>query len=216
MPDQNNPREGLKLTDHATLSLLSELESESYHTQRGLAQRIGIALGLTNSLLKRAIRKGLVKVKEAPAKRYAYYVTPKGFSEKSRLVAGYLGSSLAFFRQAREEYAEIYEALAEQGHKRVALCGIGDLAEIAMLSAQGQGVQLCGIIEPGSNQSGFTGLSVYSSIQAALEDEIDVVVITTTSAPQDMFNHLAEHIDAERIYAAPLLHITRTTRAGGA
>ena len=47
------------------------------------------------------MKKGFVKAKAAPYKRYAYYLTPKGFNEKSRLVAQYLEVSLDFFRTAR-------------------------------------------------------------------------------------------------------------------
>src|SRR3546814_14712838 len=38
------------------------------------AGELGIALGLTNIYLKRSINKGLIKVRKAPARRYAYYV----------------------------------------------------------------------------------------------------------------------------------------------
>lgn len=209
MPNQDDVRDGLKLTDRATLSLLSALEDDNTSTQRGLAQRIGVALGLTNSLLKRAVRKGLVKVKNAPAKRYAYYVTPKGFSEKSRLVAEYLSSSLDFFRQVREEYETVYEQIAERGHKRVVLMGIGELAEIAAMSAHQADVELCGVIEAGSNQPHFAGVPVYPSIEVALQDNIDAVVITATADPQGAFDQLAGRIEAERVFAAPLLHISR-------
>src|SRR3546814_4310673 len=59
-----------------------------------------------SALLKRCAAKGLVKIQNAPARRYAYYLTPKGFAEKSRLVAEYLETSLHFFRGARSQYEE--------------------------------------------------------------------------------------------------------------
>ena len=66
-----------------TLDLLNAIDQQSDLSQRHLARQMGIALGLTNSYLKRCARKGLVKVSEAPANRYLYYLTPKGFAEKS-------------------------------------------------------------------------------------------------------------------------------------
>ncbi len=132
MTGQSDTQESLNLADRATLSLLTALEDGESVTQRGLAVRIGVALGLTNSLLKRAVRKGLVKVGEAPAKRFAYYVTPKGFHEKGRLVADYLTSSLTFFRRAREEYVDLFQQIRDRGYTRVALVGTGELAEIAI------------------------------------------------------------------------------------
>lgn len=214
MSDTDEVRGGLKLTDRATLSLLSVLEDDGHTTQRGLAARIGVALGLTNSLLKRAVHKGLVKVKDVPAKRLAYYVTPKGFSEKSRLVGEYLTTSLTFFRQARDEYTELYHQAQVRGHERIALYGMGELAEIALISAQEAQTELCGMVQRGSNQASFSGLPVFNSLEAALADNIDAVVITTVDAPQAAYDLLVQHIGAERVFAAPMLHISRGGAGG--
>ena len=59
-------------------------------TQRHLADRLGVALGLANSYLRRCARKGLIKITQAPDNRYLYYLTPQGFTEKTRLTARYL------------------------------------------------------------------------------------------------------------------------------
>jgi DNA-binding MarR family transcriptional regulator len=75
---------------------LGNVAGEQALNQRKLARQIGISVGLVNALVHRAVHKGLIKIKEAPARRYAYYLTPKGFAEKSRLVAEYLEVSLRF------------------------------------------------------------------------------------------------------------------------
>ena len=207
-------REGLKLADRATLSLLSVLEDDGHATQRSLAVRIGVALGLTNSLLKRAVSKGLVKAKDVPAKRFAYYVTPKGFCEKSRLVAEYLTTSLTFFRQARGEYTDLIAQAQVRGHQRIALYGMGELAEIAILSAREGEVELVGMEQVGSNQATFSGLPVFNSLKSALVSNVDAVVITTTDGPQAAYDHLVAHLGAERVFAAPILHISRNGTGG--
>src|SRR4051794_31761602 len=71
------------------LGVLDAIERDPTVTQRSVALELGIALGLANGYLKRCVRKGLIKVRQAPARRYAYYLTPKGFAEKSRLTASY-------------------------------------------------------------------------------------------------------------------------------
>jgi hypothetical protein len=98
-------------------ALLDAIGRTDQHTQRSLAGRLNIALGLTNALLKRCVAKGLVKIQNAPARRYAYYLTRKGFAEKSRLVAEYLTVSLAFFRRARGQYEEIFASAGSTRHK---------------------------------------------------------------------------------------------------
>jgi hypothetical protein len=209
MTNQSDVNQGLTLSDRATLGLLSALEDKKPVTQRSLAVRIGVALGLTNSLLKRAARKGLVKVGEAPAKQYAYYVTPKGFGEKSRLVAEYLSSSLTFFRKARGEFADVHRDALNRGHKRIALYGVGELAEIAFLSAQEVGVELYCIVQPGSNAPVFTGLPVYSSVESALYENVDAIIIASRENPQATYDQLCDHFGSHQIFSVPLLHVTR-------
>ena len=72
------------------LGMLSAVERDSNVTQRHLARELGIALGLANAYLKRCAKKGFIKIRQVPLNRYAYYLTPRGFAEKSRLTAEYL------------------------------------------------------------------------------------------------------------------------------
>ena len=66
------------------LGLLEFVERNGAQSQRHIAAELGIALGLVNAYLKRCVKKGLIKVSSAPARQYAYYLTPQGFAEKSR------------------------------------------------------------------------------------------------------------------------------------
>lgn len=214
--DSNEILENLNLADQATLKLLVALENGQQATQRGLAVRIGVALGMTNYLVKRAIRKGLLKVDKIPAKRYAYYVTPKGFGEKSRLVAQYLSSSLTFFRQARGEYSSLFSQLKTQNHSQVVLFGISELAEIALLSAQQENVSVIAIIHPDSSVDTFSGVQVIGSLDFAVEQDIDAVVITTTDAPQDAYDLVVKLLGSKRVFSVPLLHVNLDGNGGGA
>ena len=72
------------------LGLLELVERDGAQSQRKLASDLGIALGLVNAYLKRCVKKGLLKIGQAPPRRYAYYLTPHGFAEKSRLTVEYL------------------------------------------------------------------------------------------------------------------------------
>jgi len=106
------------LESELSLLLLSSIESDESVTQRSLAVRLGIAVGLTNAYFKRCVHKGWVKAQAIPAKRYAYYLTPQGFSEKSRLVGEYLTSSLGFFRNAPAQCAECLAYSQPRGWRR--------------------------------------------------------------------------------------------------
>ena len=92
-----------------TLGLLNAVHENSNVTQRTVATELGVALGLVNTYIKRCVKKGYIKVRQAPANRYAYYLTPAGFAEKSRLTAQYLSHSFTFFRRARQQCLEVLE-----------------------------------------------------------------------------------------------------------
>lgn len=181
---------------------------ESEHVnQRALSKELGIALGMTNTYIRRCIRKGLIKISEIPPNRYAYYLTPKGFTEKSRLTAEFLSDSLTFFRSARVQYTEIYAACLEAGWKNLALAGASDLAEIAVLSARDHDVNLRGIISNENDDKDFSGLRIVSSIEEL--GEIHAIVLTEVNEPQAVYDSLITHISHRRVLNPPILKIKK-------
>jgi DNA-binding MarR family transcriptional regulator len=208
--DIPRPRSELPSPSEAqiTLRMLTAVADSSVVTQRSLARELGIALGLANAYLRRCVAKGLIKVKEAPARRYAYYLTPKGFSEKSRLTAQYLAISFDFFRHARTQYDELFASCERQGWHRIALCGSGDLAEIARLCADSRSVTLAGLLDPDSSALPLRNLPLVR--EAAELGEVDVLLVTDHRNPQASFDALARFWPRERILAPKLLNISRT------
>jgi hypothetical protein len=190
-----------------TLDLLKVVETGGDLSQRGFAARLGIALGLTNALLKRAVKKGLIKIKDAPARRYGYYLTPKGFVEKSQLSAEFLSSSLQFFRRARNQYEDDLSYCKMRGWKRIVVIGSGELAEIVTLSAQSCQVPLVGIIDATHNMDTFCGLPVYSDIEKA--GQVDAYIVADALAPQQVYDSLIKRFPEERIFTPSILHVSR-------
>ena len=206
----NEPRQQSATSDGEsaiTLGLLSAVEENSGVTQRSLARELGIALGLTNAYLKRCIRKGWIKVRMAPANRYAYYLTPRGFAEKSQLTARYLSISFNFFRAAREQCSEVFAQCARKGWRRVLLIGAHDLGEIATLCADEHRIELVGVLDPTFKDGEFAGLPVVADIAAAAAH--DAVMITDLKAPQAAFDRLIGSVPAERVLAPRMLNISR-------
>ena len=99
------------------LGLLESLGRESAQSQRRLAAELGIAVGLVNIYLKRCVKKGLLKMSDAPARRYAYYLTPQGFSEKARLTLEYLSFSFDLFRRAKADCRSVFVAAGTLGFR---------------------------------------------------------------------------------------------------
>jgi DNA-binding MarR family transcriptional regulator len=191
------------------LALLTAVERDCRATQRGLAEELDIALGMANAYLKRCLKKGYVKVKQIPANRYLYYLTPHGFAEKARLTGEYLTQSFDFFRQARGQCADILAECARQGVTRVALAGGSELAEIMVLCAGSQTeVTIVGMIEPAARETRLAGLAV-----AAHPDQLpahDAVVITALVGAQSVWQAHAGRLGSARVLAPPMLGITAT------
>ncbi len=190
-----------------TLGLLNAVHENSGITQRSASHELGIALGLTNAYLKRCIKKGWIKVSQVPANRYAYYLTPEGFSEKTRLTAEYLSSSFGFFRKARNQCSEMLETCANAGWRRVALAGAGDLCEVMTLCAADTPVELVGILDEEFHGNRFSGLPVVPRLTAL--SNFDAVIITDLSEPQDTYDTLVHDISPAHVLTPPLLKISR-------
>src|SRR5580704_7728476 len=166
------------------LGLLESVERGGPQTQRRLASELGIALGLVNAYLKRCITKELVKVTHAPARRYAYYLTPQGFAEKSRLTIRYLSDSFSLFRRARSDYAEVMSAARASGVNRIVLAGASDLAEIATLCALETGTEITAVVDANCSHSRFVGVAVFGSFDM-VEGGFDGVVVTDLRTAAD-------------------------------
>ena len=190
------------------LEFLVALEGGHVVTQMTLSKRIGVAVGLINALLKRAMHKGYVKAKAVPYKRYAYYLTPIGFSEKSRLVAEYLESSLSFFRVARQEYSDLFNRARVSGMRRIALIGGGELADIALMAAREVEIDVVAIFDRETSKQQLHGLPVARLPEAI--SPLDGVAITDSRAPQAAFDLVRDRFEELQILAPSFLRITRT------
>lgn len=189
-----------------TLEILDAIERKNAVSQRHLARELGVALGLANSYLKRCVRKGLVKVTQAPANRYLYYLTPKGFAEKSRLTARYLSHSLSFYRKAGESCRRIFQRCEQDGRRRLLLCGISDLAEIATVRAsEFPALTVVGFcdLEPGRRQ--FLGRPVWPA--PALADPHDACLLTDLTDPVGSHQRLGRMVGRENVMVPDVLGI---------
>ena len=190
-----------------TLGVLNAVERSDRVTQRSVAGELGIALGLANAYLRRCVKKGYIKVTQAPANRYLYYLTPTGFAEKSRLTARYLSISFNFFRAARRQLAELIDQCAARGWTRIALAGNGDLVEIASLCVGDRPLEIVGVIETGAAVGPFAGMTVVPDLDRL--GPVDAVIITDIGNPQATFDALVARMPADRVLAPRFLNISR-------
>jgi DNA-binding MarR family transcriptional regulator len=197
------------------LGLLDSVDRGSATSQRSLASELGVALGLVNAYLKRCVRKGLVKVRHAPARRYAYYLTPNGFAEKSRLTVEYMSYSFSLFRRAKTDCMDALGSARERGFTRIALYGVSDLAEIATICALDSGVTIVAVVDPHSPLQRFAGAPVMASL-----DEIavsaDAVLVTDMRAAGAAAKAAVARFGPERVLVPAILGVRPDDQRGAA
>lgn len=199
MSDTSAPASRRALEDDARVrEILERIEQSETINQRRLAAELGVALGLVNAYVNRCVTKGWVKVKQVPARRYRYYLTPKGFAEKSRLTLQFLNDSFVALRRARASFERLYDALGAEGVGRVALAGDDDLVDIGLLAATGRGVAVQGTWNPLDGQAPM-----------ADADQVQVWIVASARRGPDVRDALAARLPGARIAAPDVLPIGR-------
>jgi DNA-binding Lrp family transcriptional regulator len=166
----------MDLQGQRDLLLLSELDRDGRATQRTLATKLGVALGLTNLYLKRLARKGHIKITTIPRNRIRYLLTPQGFTEKSRLTYLYMEYSLSYYRDMRTRLKEMMSTFDGSHGQRVVIYGTDELAELAYLSLREMNIDCVGFID-GSLRESFLSCPV-SSPDGIVDWQFDRVLIT--------------------------------------
>ncbi|MDH3998247.1 MAG: winged helix-turn-helix transcriptional regulator [Desulfuromonadales bacterium] len=178
--------------------LMNEIEKGESLSQRELAGRLGIALGLVNSYLKNLTTKGFVRIKNFPRNRYSYLLTPKGFTEKTRLAYQHLSYFNNLYTVVRQDYQALFSDLKKQGITDVVFCGVDEVAEIAYLSLQEVGLNLCAVVDEADQAETFFGCPVQAV--DSLADSEPLVVLTSLKRRQALRDKLAAAgVAAERI-----------------
>lgn len=191
------------------LGILEAIDSGQKVTQRAVADELGIALGLVNAYLKRCMHKGWVKVSNAPARRYAYYLTPQGFAEKSKLTASYLVHSFSFFRTARADCENVLAQAIARKMKRVALVGAGELAEIMTLCAVDRPIEIAAIVDT-RKVSPYAGIPIVASFDKL--PPVDGLIVSDLADPLGSFNAAVAARGADKVLAPALLRTKPSQR----
>ncbi len=152
MPTDNSFRKPTE--DLRNLQLLEEISRDSGASQRKLSERLGVALGVTNACLKKMANKGYIKIKGINHKRISYFLTPEGFSEKTRLTYHFLEYTVHYYIDLKKNLAEKLDSISRQGVKRAVFYGAGDVMEVAFVISHEAGIEVLGIIDDDKEKQG--------------------------------------------------------------
>lgn len=190
----------MNLQGKRELILLTEVERDGTVTQRSLATKLGVALGLANLYLKRLAKKGYIKITTLPSQRVRYLLTPQGFAEKSRLTYLYMQYSLSHYRDMRARLRDTLSLAAQTGTKRVVIYGTGELAELAYLCLREMQLTLVGFVGD-DEQASFLSYPVWQP-EALAKWEFDAVLLADIEqAVRHRDELMRRQVPAEKVLA---------------
>lgn len=174
------------------LRLLTEVDEDPDVSQRELSRRLGIALGLTNMLVRNLAQKGYVKVTQAGWKRFIYTLTPAGVSRKLHLTIDYIHRFMGYYRSVRQNLREQLEPLGLNQESRIAIYGTGEFAELVYLGLKDFGIEEIDVFgPPESADSKFLGMRVLD-VEKLRQENYDKVVVAVLAGPDDIQTILAD------------------------
>ncbi len=122
-------------------------------TQRALSGELGVALGLTNLLIRRLVAKGYVRMAKIGTRHVRYLATPAGMEALARATRKSMANTVHLYTETREHIRASLTVIADScepdaaGQKRVVFYGAGDVAEIAYVSLQRTDLTLVGVVD---------------------------------------------------------------------
>jgi len=174
--------------DEYARRILVEVDKGNGESQRSLARSAGIALGLTNLVLRKLVRKGWVRITRVNPRRVRYLITPAGLAEKARMSSAYFASTTRFYAEARNRIRERLALLSASWPdaskparvtKRLAFYGAGDVAEIGYICLQETDLAITAVFDedPGRRFFGTTVRAVRELDSPSTWDAFGVLVV---------------------------------------
>jgi DNA-binding MarR family transcriptional regulator len=138
----------------SVLSAVREAQDESERmTQRDLAKRAGISLGMANLILRRLAERGMLELTRLSAKRVRYALTGAGMKELARRTAGYyrrVSRSAGLYRDRLEALAA---AAKRKGAEAIVLVGSSEVEYLLAEACERRGIIFLRTADPEKAES---------------------------------------------------------------
>lgn len=170
------------------LKTLLEIKDNPSVSQRSLAHKLNISLGLTNSILKNLISRGWIKAKKMTGRKILYLITPQGMARATNLVYERFRETQNYYQYTKELLTSYLTDLYTKGKRKAAIYGTSQLAEITYLSLLDSPLRLHSIItdDPSSSKKKFLGhevltLSDFAQKISETSNLENLIVLSTVS-----------------------------------
>ena len=170
------------------LDTLLEIKDNPSLSQRFLAHRLNISLGLTNAILQNLIHRGWVKAQKMTGRKILYLITPQGIARIASLVYARFRETQNYYQYTKEMLTSYLTNLYTKGKRKAAIYGTNQLAEIVYLSLLDSPLRLHSIItdDLSSSKKKFLGheiltLSDFAQKISETSNLENLIVLSTVS-----------------------------------
>ena len=173
------------------LKTLLEIKDDSSLTQRSLAHRLNISLGLTNAILQNLIHRGWIKAQKITGRKILYLITPQGMARVTNLVYDRFRETQHYYQYTKQLITSYLTDIYTEGKRRVVIYGVNQLTEIAYLSLLDSPLRLNSIItDDPSSKKKFLGhevitLSDFSQKISEIRNFEKLIILSTVNQEEN-------------------------------
>lgn len=172
------------------LKTLLEIKDDPSLSQRSLAHKLNISLGLTNAILQNLIHRGWVKAQKMTGRKILYLITPKGMAQATNFIYDRVRETQHYYQYAKDLLTTHFTNLYDKGVRRAVIYGTGQLAEIAYLSLLDSPLILHSILTDDSSKNKFLGHEVltlpdFSQKVSEIPNPENLIILSTVSQEEN-------------------------------
>ena len=172
------------------LDTLLEIKDNPSLSQRSLAHKLNISLGLTNAILQNLIHRGWVKAQKMTGRKILYLITPKGMVQATNFIYDRVRETQHYYQYAKDLLTTHFTNLYDKGARRAVVYGTGQLAEITYLSLLDSPLKLHSILTDDSSKKKFLGhevlnLSEFAQKISETPNPENLIILSTVSQEEN-------------------------------
>jgi len=119
---------------HKDLKVLDILSESPGLSQREVAQKAKISLGMANIILKRLAKTGHIKISNLTARKMEYMLTAKGLKEKAQRTYQYILKTISTYQECQNRISSLIKDHIDKGYKGFAILGADGVSNIVELA----------------------------------------------------------------------------------
>ncbi len=182
------------------LLLLKELAEAGHVSQRSLAERLGMGLGVVNRRIRAFLEAGFIRVVDPSVRPFAYQLTPVGEGHRTRLRHRRYEGVVGELREMQRHIEERLATLKEMGMLRLVFYGSGEVMELTLPLAEVQGLEVVGLVDDDPAKHGISRWELeVRPPEAVLSLEPDAVLITTFRHADEIKENMDPKVQADML-----------------